>query len=69
MSEPQEKKPAPSFADAAIRAKDAKAAKKAKVKKEQAAAGSKHAPKTVKPQVPVSSKAHTPRMRSRAKRG
>lgn len=61
--------PAPNFADAMMKAKEAKAAKKAKAKKEQAGTASKHAPKIVKPHVQASSKAHVPRMMSRAKKG
>jgi hypothetical protein len=70
MTESKGDKSTPSFADAAIRAKEEKAARKAKAKKDQAAAGSKHAPKKLVNQpARVNTKANMPRMMSRAKKG
>jgi hypothetical protein len=68
MSESQDKKPAPSLADAVMRAKAAKAVKKAKAKKDRPAA-SKHAPKHIAPHLSnVSTKGNVPRMTGRAKK-
>ena len=70
MAQKDEDKQAPSFADAAMRAKQEKAARKAKAKKEQAAGASKHAPKKLLNQpARMNTKANVPRMMSRAKKG